>query len=194
MSTFLLSILSGIGAGYLRGGSLRNLGALRAPSALLLSVWLALTLQVALRWIPGRMAGLNTEFALLVATYGAVAAVLGLYLVRLSDFFSPSGMLAAVGLVGFGWLLNFVVIALNRGMPSSGTTGGHSEIFLKHVPMSPETKLRFLGDVVYLAPFHEIVSAGDLVLALGLAVYVCAAMKPVRGSTPLFVTAGQRKA
>ena len=80
-------------------------------------------------------------------------------------------------LFAVGWLLNFAVIAPNHGMPFHGTTEGHSELFLRHVPISPDTKLRVLGDIIYVAPFREIVSAGDFVLALGLAVFVCAAMK-----------------
>jgi Family of unknown function (DUF5317) len=194
MSTFLLSIASGIAVGYLRGGRLRNLGSLRVPPGLIVVVWLALALQVAVRWIPPQLAGLDMRYALLIATDGAVAAALGFYLVTLLRTSSPSGVQAGVVLIVLGWLLNFAMIALNRGMPFSGSADGHSELFLKHVPMSSDTKLRFLGDVIYMAPFHEIVSAGDLVLALGLLLYVKAAMQaePEIRSTPLMVVAGRR--
>jgi Family of unknown function (DUF5317) len=190
MSIFLLGILSGIGAGYLSGGCLRSLGALRLPSGLLVIVWFALAMQVALRWIPGRIEGLGATSVFLIATYGAVAAALGVYLVGLSRTSSSGGMRAGVVLIAVGWLLNFVVIALNRGMPFSGTASGHTELFLKHVSTSSDTKLRFLGDVIHLRPFHEIVSAGDLVLTIGLALYVCAAMKSVR-EPALLLASGQ---
>jgi Family of unknown function (DUF5317) len=172
MSTFVLSILVGIGAGYLLGGRLRNLAALRVPAWFLAVVWLALALQVALRWLTEEIG-----YAFLLTTYAVVAVALGLYLASLFRTSSPTDLRAGVVLFAVGWLLNFAVIAPNHGMPFHGTTEGHSELFLEHVPISPDTKLRALGDILYVAPFREIVSAGDLVLAFGLAVFVCAAMR-----------------
>jgi hypothetical protein len=68
MSTFVLGILVGIGAGYLLGGRLRNLAALRVPAWFLAVVWLALALQVALRWLTEEIG-----YAFLLTTYAVVA-------------------------------------------------------------------------------------------------------------------------
>jgi hypothetical protein len=92
-----------------------------------------------------------------------------------------------------GWALNFVVIALNRGMPLSRwayARSGQTETitagkggFYRAVVAGPHTRLRRLGDVIPVKPFHQVVSIGDILLMLGIAFVIAAAMRTVRGGT-----------
>ena len=85
-----------------------------------------------------------------------------------------------------GLVLNLIPIALNQGMPVSGSAvrevGGSpasvpTEPGGKHHLAAGEDRLTFLGDVIPVrAPFREVVSVGDLVLWLGAAVFVAGAM------------------
>ncbi len=95
------------------------------------------------------------------------------------------------GVVWAGILLNFVVIALNGGMPvsvattiaASGLSSGAVESLIRLDPyrlvMSDATWLRFLGDIVPLplpSPFGAVLSAGDLLLSLGAGRFVAMSM------------------
>jgi len=90
--------------------------------------------------------------------------------------------------------MNFLVIAVNGGMPvsvsttmtASGLTSDSVETLLRLDPyrlaMSASTWLRFLGDIVPLplpSPFGAVLSVGDLLLSIGAGRFVAVAM--VRG-------------
>src|ERR687892_281516 len=94
--------------------------------------------------------------------------------------------LRAAPLILAGLVLNLIPIALNEGMPVSGSAVREVGGSVSSVPTEPggehhlatgEDQLVFLGDVIPMrAPFREVVSGGDLVLWLGAAVFLAAAM------------------
>lgn len=88
--------------------------------------------------------------------------------------------LSGVGLVALGVLLNASVLAVDRGMPversalvraavisseaSPVSAGGH-----RHHVATAADHLRLLDDRIALGPSHQVVSIGDVVLAVGTA-------------------------
>ena len=98
-------------------------------------------------------------------------------------------------IITVGWALNFTVIALNRGMPLSRwayARSGQSEAitagkggFYRAVVAGPGTRLRHLGDVIPVKAFHQVVSIGDILLMLGIAFVIAAAMRTVRRGAPV---------
>jgi hypothetical protein len=170
---FLLwAILIGLLIGLLRRGSLKNLARLK-----LRSLWLILAALV---------------MQLLIFPLGPVEPLIKTgttYLHLLSYLF----LLAFIGLnwrhfglllMGAGLALNFAVIAANGGyMPASAAALRHAGLegvakILEQglhqgntVLMSPETKLNFFGDILYVpaaVPLANAFSVGDLLLALGV--------------------------
>jgi len=93
------------------------------------------------------------------------------------------------GLISAGVVLNAIVMALNGGMPVSrfalaaagfpktmNVAQGH---FYKHTAMTDLTRLRLLGDII---PFHlarTVLSPGDLLMLMGIAVVCWTATGPV---------------
>lgn len=85
-----------------------------------------------------------------------------------------------------GVLLNFLVITANGGkMPVSiiGIKGinsqtielPHREFDIKHIAVTPDTKLVYLADIILLSrpyPLPKILSVGDLFIMLGLFVFI----------------------
>jgi hypothetical protein len=98
--------------------------------------------------------------------------------VLLGAFAVANRRIPGLAVAAFGGLLNFMVIAANRGvMPADpdalppATTEG--EFANSQVLAHP--KLAFLGDVIATPtslPLHTVFSAGDLILMLGVAVLV----------------------
>ena len=76
-------------------------------------------------------------------------------------------------MIALGLFLNAFVIGLNHGMPigkkALAHTGNYASVYpaLHHVQRSSD-KLLILGDVVPISPIGEIVTFGDLVLAVGI--------------------------
>ena len=80
--------------------------------------------------------------------------------------------------------MNFTVIALNGGMPvlagaaevASGFTVREPDLSgtFKHVLLDDESRLTFLADVIplRLVGIGEVISLGDIFLALGLGVFL----------------------
>ena len=97
---------------------------------------------------------------------------------------------AALLVVGVGWALNFTVIAANGGMPlsrwayqTSGQTGAITVGkggFYRIVLGGRGTTLFRLGDVIPVKPYHVVVSIGDILMILGIALVIGAAMRTVR--------------
>lgn len=94
-------------------------------------------------------------------------------------------------LIGFGILMNFVVIAANQGMMpvrgdllpleiqsalDSGRSGTHGII-------GPETRLKYLADIIYLPlPYQKsLLSFGDIAMDLGAFLLIFLGMKTPRG-------------
>lgn len=155
----------------LRGGRLVNLGDIELRSWWLLFV--ALGLQAATGFLPD--AGWSEWVGL---TMVLVSFVLLMIMVLLNR--SKAGMWIA----GLGVLMNFVVIALNGGMPvlagaaevASGFTVSNPDLSgsFKHVPLDETSRLTFFADVIPLrfVGIGEVISLGDVFLALGLGVFL----------------------
>jgi len=153
----------------LRGGRLVNLGDIELRGWWLLV--LALGLQLGTRWLPE-----EAETAGLVMMLSSYALLM--FLVILNR--SKEGILLA----GIGVLMNFTVIAVNGGMPvlagaaevASGFTVSDPDLAgsYKHIPLDESSRLTFLADVIplRLAGIAEVISLGDIFLALGLGVFL----------------------
>ncbi len=147
--------------GKFRGGRWRSLAEIETRAWWLLLVGLAI--QAATQFIPADQRSL------------AVALLLGSYLPILAMVWinrREPGMWIA----GIGILMNFTVIALNRGMPvlpaSVEIAGGPSDPVLggRHVLLDASTHLPFLGDLIPLP--GSVISLGDVFLAIGLGVFI----------------------
>lgn len=178
MVLFALAVLGGLAVGFLRGGRPRQLHLLHLRAVPL--VWAALAVQVGL--------GLGSSpppealrDVVIVASY----ALVGLWL-ALNARCQPGGLGAAFAVLGLGWLLNVVPMALNGGMPVSSSAlravGAGDEVvdegnLWKHVPATAETDAAWLGDVLPVPPAGAVISTGDIALLLGAAVAAAAALR-----------------
>jgi hypothetical protein len=81
------------------------------------------------------------------------------------------------GVIAIGVAMNALVIGLNQGMPTKpvGTDAQGRRVFkpveqtVKHRQSGTEDLLGFFGDrILFPRPFDEIVSFGDLVIAVGV--------------------------
>ncbi len=155
----------------LRGGHLVNLGDIELRAWWLL--FLAFGLQTGTRLLPDEA---WSETAGLVMILGSFVLLMALVVLNRS---SPGMWLA-----GLGVLMNFTVIALNGGMPvlagaaevASGFTVTEPDLSgtYKHVLLDETSRLTFLADVVplRLVGIGEVISLGDIFLALGLGVFL----------------------
>lgn len=145
----------------------------------------------ALRWLPLLLAGAVAqwvpEVVALPEAVGA-AAVLCSY-AALVAFTAGNLAHAGMPLVLLGVGLNLVVVAANGGMPVRADALVRAGIAApaeverldlgarRHLE-SGDDVLSLLGDVVPVPPLREVVSAGDVVLATGLAVVAFGALRP----------------
>ena len=153
----------------LRGGRLVNLGDIHLNQWWLLP--LGFILQIGAQFVPSS------------------AATWGVALILLS--YVPLLLLVVINrdrpglwLAGLGVLMNFVVIALNGGMPvlaeaaevASGFAPGAPDIAegFKHVVLDERSILVFLADVIpiRIANYGQVLSLGDVFLAVGLGRFV----------------------
>jgi Family of unknown function (DUF5317) len=185
MSILFAALLAGAIVGLVLGGRPRNVQRVPLPRWFLRAVWIGLAAQLAIALIPQHGWGVDGRFALVLASYAAVAGGLSGLFKSYRHVQGTGTLQAAVGLVTVGWALNFLVIAANGGMPVSraalNTVGGDigqvtSDRFTKHVALSADTQFAFLGDSIPTIPGGPVLSAGDIVLALGLALAVAAAL------------------
>ena len=149
----------------MRGGSLTALAETRLGWVWILAAALAVQLVVEFFW-PGDLPR-EGAVALVVLTYAAAALFMTLNR-RL-----PGTAIAATGL----WL-NALVIALNGAMPVSRWAASIAsdrplgDMGIKHEIAGANTVLPFLGDVIPLPYVARIISPGDVVLAIGIAILV----------------------
>ena len=153
----------------LRGGRLVNLGDIELKGWWLLI--LAFGLQAATGWL-----GEDSD------TAGLVMILLSFAL--LMAFVDLNRSKPGMWIAGIGVLMNFTVIAINGGMPvlagaaevASGFTVASPDLTatFKHVPLDSSSRLTFFADVVPLriVGIGEVISLGDIFLALGLGVYL----------------------
>jgi hypothetical protein len=151
-----LALLIGIAA----GGRLRNLSRIQLRLTSLALV--GLLLQV----LPVQSRPLS--MALLYASFG-VLMVFAVANIRTAGFV----------LIVLGIVLNFAVIAANRGMPVDGhalVASGQEDTYTllvtdggaKHHLATSSDRLRFLGDVIPLKAIQQVVSVGDLATDAGV--------------------------
>ncbi len=155
----------------LRGGRLVNLGDIELKAWWLLLV--SLGLQLGTRWLPDETWSETAGVVMVLASFALL-----MILVILNR--SKPGMWIA----GLGVLMNFTVIAFNGGMPvlagaaevASGFTVAEPDISgsFKHVLLDETSRLVFFADVIplRLVRVGEVISLGDIFLALGLGVFL----------------------
>lgn len=159
MTTVLAAIAVGIVVGLLTKGHLRELARTR------------------LRWLPVLVAG---------AALQIVGAVLVSYAV-LAVFTLRNVTRLGMGVVFVGLALNAAPIVLNNGMPveghaivSAGIARDPSEVSIsgkRHLAIAGD-HLRALDDTIPEWWTHEVLSFGDLVVAIGLAAVIAGLLHP----------------
>lgn len=181
MSLVATVVVLAVVLGYLLGGRLRRLAAL--PFHRVWLVWLAFSLQFLLAFLSEDLRRVLRLPIVALAFVLALVWIAGMW-PRLSRW-----LRVAMVLVVAGWAMNFAVISLNNGMPVSARTlervGLPSENIesgdlSKHVELDDDTVLPFLGDVIPLpliGPLRKAVSLGDVVMLLGLLVFIPAGMR-----------------
>jgi hypothetical protein len=159
----LVLATAAVAAAVARGGTLESLAA--TPLRWLSLLFVGLGLQIgATLWSP---AWLTRPWALLVVVTSNLAILV---------FIARNRLLPGMLLADVGVALNLLVIVVNGAMPVSagaarvaGVETAPSSIALKHERMSEDTALPWLGDVIPLPALGEVLSAGDLLLASGIA-------------------------
>jgi hypothetical protein len=176
MILFLMTIGVAIVLGYVLGGRLRRIEKLR------LRWWWLAVAGFAIQFIPlpegeaGR--DLLVRTAVLAISYTLLLAF-GFANVRL-----PGMALVVIGLAG-----NFLVIAINGGMPvSEGALRSSDQPELiellresgsdKHHLLTEDDQLTFLADVIGVpSPIAQAISIGDVFVYAGLVLLIVAAMR-----------------
>jgi hypothetical protein len=163
-------LLLALVAGWLAGGDVRNLAAIR-----LTATWLVFVAV-------GAQAPLAGLVALGAPGPALSRPLLGLSHLALIAFIAVNrhapGMLLI--LVGFG--LNAAVIVANGAMPVSpealASLGGDPGFAAgKHMLLDEATALPWLADIIAVPGLRMVVSVGDIVLAVGVGVLVVAQMR-----------------
>jgi hypothetical protein len=169
MRLILIAFPLAIGLGYLLGGRLRNLAGIRFRHA-----WAGLV-GVALQFLPvgGRVGSLVLLASFVLLLFVAVV----------------NWRLPGFALVIAGLCLNFLVIAVNEGMPvtrealeASGQADTLHELETdggaKHHLAGPDDDLLLLADRIALPPpISQAISLGDIVAYAGTIWFVVAAMR-----------------
>jgi hypothetical protein len=138
--------------------------------------WLLLPLGVVLQSIVERD-GVPVPYTILVLSY-----------VYLLIFCLANLRHVGMGIVLIGIALNFAAIVANHGMPVRASAvrtvqGGSSsdEVVIdevKHHLERPDSKVMALGDIVPVKPLDQVLSFGDLILAVGVVDLLVHLMRP----------------
>ena len=178
MGLTAVALLTGCVLGLVAGGRLATLG------------------EVHLRWWGVLLAGVALQ--LLAGPVGlggrpGTTAVAASYLCLLA-FALANRSLGAMPIVVVGLVLNATVILVNGGMPVRAEAVSAvgldpdqldaGDLGAKRHLEGPDDHLTFLGDVLPLPPLGEVVSVGDLVLAVGVAGLLFRLLRP-RTPAPL---------
>jgi hypothetical protein len=172
-------VLAGLVAGWLRGGRPSRLVEVRLRALWL--VWLAVAAQLAQFYAPAvrRFVEADLGVPMLLLVYAPV----GLWLV-LNLPGRSVGVRAAVAVLLLGGSMNGLAIAANGRMPFSVPAAQRAGVpaarisatdLPKNEPAAAATRLAWLGDTIPIRPLRKVVSAGDLVIMLGIAMLVTAA-------------------
>jgi len=173
----LAAIILGLALGAASGGSLRRLQHVKVRHE-----WLVLAFFAAQAFARGRIAG-STASAFGTTLWALTCVVLlgSLW----ADWRQPGVWVVCVGLA-----LNLLVVLLNGGMPIAlnlETLTGDAAVTIARTlsfyqVAGPETSMAMLGDVVPLSvgAYRVLVSPGDVLLAIGVAVFLANGMTVVR--------------
>jgi hypothetical protein len=163
-------LLVSIFVSILRGGRFENL------SEIHLRMWLLLPLgylmQSATFFLPNATWAPRAGFLLILLSYVPLVAVV------VVNRDKPGLWISGIGI-----LMNFSVIAINRGMPVLTESIQAATQFtletvtisnFKHVIFDQDTRLGFLADVIpmNILGMSTVISLGDVLLALGLGVFL----------------------
>ena len=159
----LLALALALGFGLWRGGSLHALAATKVRWSVLLFEGLLVQLAFDI-WDPPALTSSGALAVLLVSNLAVGAFIL------------LNRRVAGMLVIGVGLVLNTVVITANQAMPVSAAASATAGIDppaaasddLKHERLDDETKLGWLADVIPVPVLAEVLSLGDVVLALGV--------------------------
>lgn len=176
----LIALAAGIAAGLLAGGRISELRHVHVRAVWLIYASVVIGIALPLLLSPPRGVGR----ALVLVSYLGILAVLIL------NMHAHSAIRAGLAVFTVGWVLNFLPIAINGGMPLSlwahaqagrtdTPTPGRSDFF-KVVVAERSTPLRQLGDAIPLSPLRLVVSAGDLVMMVGMGTIIAQGMRRTR--------------
>ena len=160
-----------------------------------------------------QLAALGADRGLVGLSTGQLACVLAMSNALLLAFVFANRRVSGMKIIGVGLVLNVAVMAVNHGyMPVTADTlqrSGQHLCFLGEAEEWPvtkgksiilerdETRLWYLSDVLVPPtplPVRNPLSAGDIVLACGLALVVAGAVKLGDGGAALKRTVGAQKA
>ncbi|NSW91694.1 MAG: DUF5317 domain-containing protein [Firmicutes bacterium] len=178
----LYAVILGIIIGYLVGGKVKFI--VQKP---LKHIWLAISGFLIQILIFSNITGFQFEKTTMVILYGIS------YILILSFVFI-NRKVPGIMLIGIGIILNATVIFLNGGhMPASieslekTSIGKQAEILRQgsttnnSQTITEDTLLPWLGDIFYIPswmPFSNVFSIGDVLIAVGVCVYLILGMKP----------------
>jgi hypothetical protein len=171
MKLIVGALVIAIAIGYLTGGRLSNLANLK------------------IRWAPLAIAGLVLQVINPPGRW-PIVMLLGSF-VLLLVFAIVNRRVIGFWLILVGISLNFLVIAINSGMPVSsqalaasgqedtiGQLTDNADSYVKHHLAGDDDELLFLGDVIALRPpVSQAISVGDIFTYAGVAVVVVAGMR-----------------
>jgi hypothetical protein len=170
----VVPLLIGVLAGYALGGRLTWLARNRIRALWLL--WLAAGLQLAhFRWHSARHAVESwTGVSLMVPIFGLV----GIWVLVNLPRRTPALQLAA-GAILLGGAMNLAAILANGRMPVAGSADQQAQGLSspKHMIAEQDSRLVWLGDIVPIPPIRTVISMGDIVLLIGVATLIAAAMR-----------------
>ncbi len=123
-----------------------------------------------------------------LASLGTVGVVAGAGALLAFAALNPN--LVGIGVVAVGVITNALVIGLDNGMPvrSGAVVVAHVATRAEEPSLDygyrphregPSDKLRPLADTIPIPPFREVVSVGDLILALGVTSTIAHLFQPV---------------
>jgi hypothetical protein len=170
----VVPLLCGVAAGYCLGGRMRHVSVVRLRALWLL--WAAALIQAA-AYAGGPVRDVVTRRFGLCLVFAPVAVWFAVNVARLRPVLRVTAIVIAVGA-----LLNLAPIVANGRMPY--TAAGARAIGLaapvyssKNAPADGHTRLAYLGDSIPIPPLHKIASPGDVLIALGTATFIAAAMR-----------------
>lgn len=163
MISALLAVTIGAAIGIYRGGRIQNLSGLFVDYWQFLAVGVSIPLFVAWTDIPG-------------GAYLVVVALACLITFALLNF-----RVTGMGVVAFGVFLNLLAILANGAMPVSPqamvradlapsvTSASQMSLTAPREVQTAGDHLVFLGDIIPVGMFDQVLSFGDLILLFGLA-------------------------